>query len=80
MVNCSLSMKETARFEAVKVVVGSSLEYFADKDVGDEPFCPFFVVAMIHNFQQSEGIKIHKPPPGSPEERQYDPMEDTLME
>ncbi len=52
----------------------------ADEDVEDEPFCPFFVVTMIREFQQSEGIKVHKPPPGSPEERQYDPMEDTLAE
>ncbi len=52
----------------------------ADKDVEYEPFCPFFVVTMICEFQQSEGIKVHMPPSGSPEERQYDPTEDTLME
>ncbi len=52
----------------------------AYEDVEDEPFCIFFVVTMICEFQPSEGIKIHKPPSGIPEERQYDPLEDTLME
>ncbi len=52
----------------------------ADEDAEVEPFCPFFVVTMICKFQPSEGIKIHKSPPGSPEERQYDPMEDTMRE
>ncbi len=53
---------------------------FADKDVEDEPFCHFVVVTMISKFQSSEGIKVHMPPCWSPEERQYDPNEDTLME
>ncbi len=30
--------------------------------------------------QKSEGIKVHMPPPGSPEEQQYDPTKDTMME
>ncbi len=37
----------------------------ADEDVEDEPFCPFVVVTMICKFHQSEGIKVHTPPPGS---------------
>ncbi len=35
---------------------------------------------MIEQFQQSKGIKDHKPPSGSSTERQYDPMEDAAME
>ena len=35
---------------------------------------------MICEFQQSEGTKTHKHPPGSPKERQYDPTKDTLTE
>ncbi len=35
---------------------------------------------MIWQFQQSEGFNVHKPPPRSPEERQYDPMEDAAMD
>ncbi len=52
----------------------------ADKYVEDEQFCPFVVVTMICEFQQSEGIKVHMPPPRSPEERQYGLAEDTLTE
>ncbi len=52
----------------------------ADKDVEDEPFCPSFTVIMIWQFQQSEGIKVHKPPFGFPEERQYNPSEDLVEE
>ncbi len=50
----------------------------ADEVAEDEPFCPFFAVAMICQVQQSKGIKVPKPPSGSPEERQYDPMEEQL--
>ncbi len=52
----------------------------ADKDAEDEPLCPFFVVTMIWYFKQSECIKVHMPPPGSPDENQYDPTEDNVME
>ncbi len=50
-----------------------------DEDDEDEPFCPF-AVTMVQQFQQSEGNKVLKPPFGSPEERQCDPMEDETME
>ncbi len=82
MVKCSQSMKEIESFDVVEVVVGSSLEFVLTRcrSVEDEPFCPFFVVTMICEFQQSEGIKVHKSPPESPEERQVDPMEDAPME
>lgn len=42
-------------------------------------FFSFFAVTMICEFQQSKGIKVHKHPPGSPEERQDGPTDD-LME
>ncbi len=36
---------------------------------------PIFAVTLIWQFQQNEGIKVHKPSP-----RQYDQMEDAEME
>ncbi len=53
---------------------------FEDKVFEDETFCPFLAVTMICVFQLSEGIKVQKPPPGSPEERQYDQTEDLVKE
>ncbi len=43
---------------------GKLIGICADKDVEDEPFCPYFVVTMIWEFQQSTGIKVHILPYG----------------
>ncbi len=43
----------------------------SDEDVDVEGFYQFLVVAMIRNYPQAEGIKVHKPSVGSLEEQQY---------
>ncbi len=46
---------------------------FSEKDVEDEGFCPFLVVALVRKHPQAEDMKVHQPPVSSLEEKQYKP-------
>ncbi len=45
----------------------------SEESIEDEGFCPFLVVTLIRKYPQEAGMKVHKPPAGSPEEMQYEP-------
>ncbi len=75
-----LSMKKTVSLDVEELVFGSSLEFVLMKMLMMSNFVHFFVITMIWEFQQSKGIKVHKPSPGSTEKRQYNPTEDVVEE
>ncbi len=70
--NCELRHGRTGGWQLIGICI--------DKDVEDEPCCPFFAVTMMQEFQQSKGIKVNKPPSGSPDKRQCDPTEAKVEE
>ncbi len=45
----------------------------SEEIIEDEGFCPILVVALVRKSPQGEGVKIHQPPIGSLEEKQYEP-------
>ncbi len=45
----------------------------SEEVIEDEGFCPILVVALVKKYPQGEGVKIHQPPRGSLEEKQYEP-------
>ncbi len=74
-----LLLKENMSFAMEELMVGNSFELVLMKMLKMIHFS-HFTVTMVQQFQQSEGDKVLKPPFGSPEERQCDPMEDETME
>ncbi len=46
---------------------------YSEEGVEDEGFCPFLVVTLIRKYPQAEGMKVHKPPACSLQEKQYEP-------
>ncbi len=45
----------------------------SEEGIEDEDFCPFLVVTLVRKYPPAEGMKIHQPPVGSLEEKQYKP-------
>ncbi len=48
---------------------------YSEEGIEHEGFCPFLDVTQVREYPQGEGMKVHQPPVGSLEEKQYKPDE-----
>ncbi len=74
-----MAMTKYSLFMKKIVIPIALIGNFTDEEIEDEPYYPFFIVTMTHQYYKGGDIKICKHSPVSSEKIQYDPTEDTVM-